>query len=425
MSKYSLSFIIAFTVLSAVNAQPVSIQAALEKAQRFMPQKDFETQRSLKVRGKSDRSPNAYYYVFNDKKNGGFVLVSGDERTEDIIGYSHTGFFDTEDLPSNVSWWLNGYMQILESLPQQEAKGNEHEIARRSSANGENSKATIAPLLKTKWGQGAPFNDKCPLVNEEPCLTGCVATAVAQVMKYYGLPTSSKATYKYRTLTHRILMPALPATEFDWNNMLNEYDEESPYAAKETVATLMLYCGCVLSMDYTPEGSGADSTPVCDAMEYFFNYDEGIRKVYRKNYDAQAWEELIYNELAKAYPVYYSGRNDNNGHAFVCDGYDNGFFHINWGWSGLYDGYFKLSILYPDNGSYDETKTDEGYSQDQMAVINIVPKDFQGFETKVKSLSINTKYSYYDLSGRQINTLQRGINILRMNDGTTRKVLKK
>ena len=148
MSKYSLIFIVAFAVLSAVNAQPVSMQAALKKAQRLMPQKEFEVWKSRKVRSNSDISPNAYY-VFNDKKNGGFVLVSGDERTEEILGYSYTGYFDADNLPTNVSWWLKGYMQILESLPRMSAKDNGHEIERRTSANEYNIKINTNNSVKT------------------------------------------------------------------------------------------------------------------------------------------------------------------------------------------------------------------------------------------------------------------------------------
>lgn len=418
MSKRFVAFIIAFTVFNAVNAQPVSTQAALKKAQRFMPQKDFLTIHCKRVNGFSDTASSSLYYVFNDKRNGGFVIVSGDERTEEILGYSDTGYFDPEDLPVNVRWWLNSYIKSLEFLQRQDM-GN---IVRKTEVGG---KEAIAPLLKTQWGQGSPFNNRCPSLNEERCVTGCVATAIAQLMRYYGYPASSKATYTYRTKTHRILMKALPATNFDWENISYEYNQDSPEVAKEAVATLLLYCGCALSMDYSLDGSGADSTPVCDAMEYFFDYDEDIKKVYRGDYTAQAWEDIIYNELAKAYPVYYSGRNADSGHAFVCDGYDNGFFHINWGWNGWYDGYFKLSILYPFAGNYDETPNEEGYGQDQMAVINIVPRDFQGFETKVNNLVISSKSTYYDLQGLRQSKPHRGINIIRTHDGKTHKVLVK
>ena len=215
-------------------------------------------------------------------------------------------------------------------------------------------------------------------------------------------------------------MKALPTTNFDWDNILYEYNQESTEAQREAVATLMLYCGCAVGMDYAPDGSGADSTPVCDAMEYFFDYSNDIMKVYRKDFDDLTWENLIYNELAKAQPVYYSGQNTNSGHAFVCDGYDNGFFHINWGWNGYLDGYFRLSILNP----YVDTSED-GYSHDQMAVINIVPKDFQGFDT-VKNIPKDiTSVRTYDLQGLQWSKPQRGFHVLQMKDGTTRKVLVK
>ena len=367
----------AFAVFCMANAQPVSMQQALQRAQRFMPEKTFSVHNKRRAYGVVDNTEVAPYYIFNAEDNGGFVIVSGEEKTEEILGYSDTDCLDMENMPNNVRLWLEDYAKAIEQAQQREGAIRKVEMS--------DDKKTVAPLLKTQWNQYAPYNERCPLIGGERCVTGCVATAVAQIMRYYKYPASSKATFQYRTRTNKLTMKALPATDFAWNKMLKTYNGNYTQEEANAVATLMLYCGCALSMDYAVDGSGADATPVCDAMEYFFGYDDGIKKVYRNNYNAKTWEELIYNELAKGYPVFYSGStNENSGHAFVCDGYDKGFFHINWGWGGYCDGHFKLSVLYPYADSYDDTEHEGGYASGQMAVINIVPKDFQGFEKEIE-----------------------------------------
>ena len=407
MIKRGYVLLVAFAVLGgAANAQPISMQQALQRAQRFMPEKPFTVLDTRRVCNVADNE-TASYYIFNAKNNGGFVIVSGDNRTDVILGYSDTGNLDLEKMPENVRWWLDCYTKAIKQIR------HHGDAVRRAEMKGE--RQTVAPLLKTRWNQRTPYNGKCPMVNGIQCITGCVATAVAQIMKYYNSPTSSKATYQYRTLTNKITMKALPTTDFAWDKMLDTYYGSYTEEEADAVATLMQYCGCALSMDYDVDGSGADSTPVCDAMEYFFGYDEGIKKVYRKDYSADDWDELVYNELAKGYPVYYSGwTNNNSGHAFVCDGYDKGFFHINWGWGGAYDGHFKLSVLYPYTDSYDAIEHEGGYASEQMAVINIVPKDFQGFVTSISDISQNNqnKTSIYDLTGRRLSAPRKGLSII-------------
>ena len=421
MYKKLLCYIVVFAAYYAANAQYISHTEALHIATSFMPDRHFTNVQSIKRMKADGEMFFSPYYVFNTDEGNGYVIVSGDERIGQILGYDENGVLDMDSLPENVSWWLGLYENAIKYI-------HNSDIEKSKTANVPLDKTTerptIEPLLKSKWNQYSPYNNKCPLLDEKRCVTGCVATAVAQIMNYYRSPLSSKATFKYRTKTNKINIPALPATDFDWENILNEYSSQATDAEKDAVATLLLYCGCALSMDYGLDGSGADSTPVCDAMEYFFGYDESIKKVYRSDYDSEEWEELLYGELSKSYPVYYSGRtNGNAGHAFVCDGYDNGFFHINWGWGGYCDGHFKLSVLDPYIGNYSDSESSDGYASEQMAVINIVPKDFHGFETRIKDLK--TDYSevkaYFNMNGQPIPTLQKGMNIVKYADGSVKK----
>ena len=418
MYRKFLCYIVAFAVYCTANAQYISQSEALHIAACFMPDRHFTNVRNIKSMKSESEMSFSPYYVFNADEKNGFVIVSGDERAGLILGYAENGELDMDSLPENVIWWLSLYEKAIRSIQDSDIGGE------NISFDKTTDRPTIEPLLKSKWNQGSPYNNKCPLLNERRCVTGCVATAVAQIMNYYRSPISSKATFRYRTVTNKINMPALPATDFDWENILNVYTSQATEAEIEAIANLMLYCGCALNMDYGLDGSGADSAPVCDAMEYFFGYDNNIKKVYRSDYDSEEWEELVYGELSKKYPVYYSGRtNHDSGHAFVCDGYDNGFFHINWGWGGYCDGHFKLSVLDPSVGSYSDTESSDGYTSEQMAVINIVPKDFHGFETRIKDLK--TDYSevkaYFNMNGQPIPYPQKGINIVKYSDGSVQK----
>ncbi len=415
LRKMSICLVV-FAVHFTANALPISEKQAFNIATSFMKDRKFDNNRvkSLSYNYNSTYHP---YYIFNDVNKEGFVIVSGESNTGTVLAYSYTGSFDTDNLPENVSWWLERCANVIELIKKQKIS---HTITTENV-----TRTTVSPLLRTQWGQNYPYNLKCPILNGEQCVTGCVATAVAQIMKYYNYPESSKATYNYRTRTNKISMPALPEAHFDWDNIKNSYSENSSDIEKDAVATLMQYCGCVLSMDYGIDGSGADATPVCDAMEYFFAYDSAITKIYRKDYSSDEWDEILYGELAKSRPVFYSGETkEKTGHAFVCDGYDNGYFHINWGWDGSCDGYFKLSILDPYLDSYSTDNSDAGYSSEQLAVINIVPK---GYETIIEDMTLHNGYSctYYNLNGLATAKLHKGINIIKMSDGTTRKVVVK
>ena len=392
------------TIFFTAYSQTISEGQALQIASTFMPDRHFELPNKSNSLSSGKDSQPCPYYIFNDNEGSGFVIVSGDERTEPVLGYSRTASLHIDDAPENVRWWLDMYQTAIENIQNSDSKKI---MDVNILITEDNELPTIEPLIKSHWKQGSPFNDKCPLLKEERCVAGCVATAVAQIMNYYHHPISSKATYKYKTETNKIQMPALPAIDFDWNNILDVYDSNSSDAEKEAVATLLLYCGSALSTDYGVDGSGADSTPVCDAMEFFFGYDENIKKVYRSNYSSSEWEELLYRELSKAYPIFYSGQTKNNsGHAFVCDGYERGFFHINWGWGGYCDGHFKLSVLYPYADSFSEIENDNGYAEQQMAVVNIVPKDFNGFDTGIYRSEENNNYktaTWYTINGMQLN----------------------
>lgn len=386
-------------------AQHLTIEEAAQRAIDYLEQGDISVmQRSFKPTKRQKLTmaeARSGLYIYNIE-GGGFIITPSTEMFFPVLCYVTTDSYDYESMPDALKAWMDSYPEVEAYMSQ---TNNIVQIDR----------ATIEPLLKTQWGQGDPYNRLCPEVNGKRCVTGCVATAIAQIMRYYCQPTSSNAIYAYRTRTHKLHMKKLPATDFDWLEMLDTYDSSASEASCNAVAKLMLYCGCAFSMDYTPEGSAADVTPVCDGIPYYFGYDDSMQRVERKNYNDETWETMIYEQIANGYPVLYSGRNSTSGHAFVCDGYEKGLFHINWGWQGFCDSWFHLSLLYPNNAEEDN----DGYSENQVAVINFKP---QGWNAGINNIShacmpINDKA--FNILGMDVSNYgYKGLKILRRKDGS-------
>ena len=333
-------FVLTCLMMSVMmQAGDVSRQEALEKARQFMPNKEFEQQESSQRKAPGIGSMNSPYYVFNAENNGGFVIVSGDDRTEAILGYADKGELDVENAPDNVKWLLDYYDKVITAMGKLPKNSDEQVSTRRKAMAKVAAKKTIEPLLKTQWGQMEPYNKYCPEINGVRYPTGCVATAIAQIVNYNKWPKGlTNATEKYISRTINISMPAMEPTSFDWDNMTDD-----------DIARLMLYCGYGAKIDYNENGSGGYDGDVECAFIDIFGYSKGYRLISRTGYSNDEWEQVIYEELYAGRPVYYSGQpKSGDGHAFVVDGYNNGLFHINWGWYGSSDGYFTLTGLTTD-----------------------------------------------------------------------------
>ncbi len=318
-----------------MQAGDVSRQEALEKARQFMPNKEFKQQESGQRKAPGIAPMNSPYYVFNAENNGGFVIVSGDDRTEAILGYSDKGELDIETAPDNVKWLLDYYDKVITAMEKLPENSDEQVSSHRKIMANISARKTIEPLLKTQWGQMEPYNKYCPEINGVRYPTGCVATAIAQIVNYNKWPKGlTNATEEYFSRTINISMPALEPTSFDWDNMTDD-----------DIARLMIYCGYGAKIDYNEAGSCGYDNDVKWAFTDIFDYSKGYRLLNRVGYSDDDWELAIYEELAKGRPMYYSGEDGRNGHAWVVDGYENGRFHCNWGWYGKYDGYFLLTGL--------------------------------------------------------------------------------
>lgn len=286
-------------------------------------------------------------YVFNLNGNDGYVVISADDAIVPLLGYSEHGLLNPNDLPPALNYWLGSYSRQVAALRNDTVYGGGY-----TGVSLPSDWTPIEPLLSTKWNQTEPYNDSCPIYNKERSVTGCVATAMAQAMNYFKYPEVGRDSISFHSNSiNQNLKFNFEKHPFDWDNMLDEYipgEYDDTQAA--AVAELMLACGMAVQMDYSPLMSGAYSQNIADAMIKYFNYDSATSYLTRDDYSYSQWAELIYNNLKNVGPVIYDGQAPlQGGHSFVCDGYDgNGYFHFNWGWAGLSDGYFLLDVLAPE-----------------------------------------------------------------------------
>ena len=313
-----------------------------------------------------------FYYVFsvNETAGGGFVIVSGDDAVTPVLGYSDSGRYDENNLSPNFVYWMN-YLQdeirwaISQKLPQSEVVRQQWDYYLK----GMIPEAAGVLLISTSWGQGSPYNDLCPIYEGNArSVSGCVATAMAQIMNYHRHPAQgSGQSTAYTTKKNKINMPSVSfAVHYDWENMLNSYTGASTSQQKEAVATLMYHCGLSVKMDYGKSSGAYPGNAAC-AMATYFGYDKSIQMRYRQYHDNASWENILREQIDAGLPVLYSGFDPSGGHAFVCDGYrDDGTFHFNWGWNGSEDGYFVTSAL---NTTYYR------FNDGQDIVINIKPDE--------------------------------------------------
>ena len=326
-----------------------------------------------------DTSGQPYLYAVTDTRQSGFVLVSGDERFNAVLGYSDDGTFDEQNMPENMRAFLQDYideMKYLESIDYQPM-----ESARRAAPA---AFTTIEPLMTTTWNQDNPYNMYCPQYDNygNKCPTGCLATALAQVMCYHGnykktgqSTTTLKAIPAYQTSTMKYNILEKPIRTFDWTKMTGTVPSTSE--AKEEVARLMEYIGSGVKIDYRQGGTGGSVSYIPSLVTDVFGYDSKVRVAYRNNYSDYEWLNMMYHELSVNGPVMYSGQATNGGHGFVLDGYkyenNEHLFHINWGWGGMSDGYFLLSVCYPDEQGIGGSTSQAGFNRAQGAIIDMDP----------------------------------------------------
>lgn len=333
-----------------------------------------ELQLTYKVNSTNER---VMFYVFN-VGTVGYVIVAGDDTVTPILGYSDQGNFISDNMPSNIKKWLENYKKEISFIIENDIKATDEinkawnlEQTNNKSNNTTLSTNAVNPLVQTHWNQSPYYNAQCP----SNSVTGCVATAMAQVMKFWNYPATGSGFHSYNHPQYGTLSANYGNTTYQWGSMPN-----SVTSSNSAVATLMYHCGVSVDMNYSPQSSGAyviqDSpTPnACSeyALKTYFGYSNALQGIKRVNYTETQWLNLLKLELNSGRPIIYAGFGSGGGHCFVADGFDTSdYIHFNWGWAGNSDGYFQINALNP--GSLGAGGGSGGYNSNQQAIIGIQP----------------------------------------------------
>lgn len=348
MRKIYILSALCFMLAPSLLAQTIGVEDAQNKALQFL-QGQSQTRAAqqevqLKLAYTSKSGDETYYYVFNNSA-GGYVIMGGDEAAKEVLGYGETGSFDYERIPDNMRWWLSQYdAHISQAI--REVRVGANKVAHQVQTRAE--RAEIPVILTSTWGQGTPYNKQMPtsLSGEADFPTGCVITAVAQVMNYYRWPETGVGTNTLDTLYFGHAFTAdFENTHYDWEAMADSYETAYSGTREEVaVGTLMYHLGVAFNASYDEEGTTSDLSNAAKAMVDHFRYSKQASVKYRLNYYDDEWEALVYDELSAGSPLVYRGTSSSSvAHAFVCDGYKDGLWHINWGWDGNYDDYFLIT----------------------------------------------------------------------------------
>jgi hypothetical protein len=387
--KYIYNFLVLSLALASntVMAQEVSVDVAKNRALEFLSNQTVGSKRAKGTKSldvtlayTSKSADKTCFYVFNAGEDDGFVIIGGDEAAREILGYCDHGSFDYETAPANFKWWLGQYTEQI-------AKADKTGVTGARRAKAATNRANIANLIPSKWNQFAPYNNlvvsetKRQLGNNAPeFVTGCVATAMAQIMYKYKYPSRGIGSHTYSPANYSNLTFSanFGETTYDWSHMTDTYSSNSTSTSENAVATLMFHAGVSIDMNYNTQrngGSSASGEYIGKTLINYFGYDKSVRNEFREYYTDEAWEKLVYDELAEGRPVLYSGRVENGGgHQFICDGYEDGLFTINWGWGGLYDGNFPLTgtgALLPEGQG--AGGSDGAYTEGQMIILSVMP----------------------------------------------------
>ena len=385
MRKHTL---LLFLLLMAmpVLAENRSFRQAREIAERHAAKNGahigLQSVKRAKVLNKQQSTTSSRgYYVFPHDGNCGYTIVSGDDRMPEIVGYSTTDTYSEENMPDGMKHLMQAYEAMATALANGDAKV-ERCLAEKEALAADSTyrQPRVAPLLAdVAWGQSEPYNNLCPMYDgQRRTVTGCVATAMAQLMMYYKYPQTLKSDIPaYQTKSYQLDMPSVSAGErYDWDNMLPQYSGSAYTAAQaNAVAKLMYHCGLSFEADYGPSSTSAWCRP--NVLVKYWGYDpDVIRPLYREKFSLREWTAILDAELQALRPVYYRGCSTTSGsHAFLCDGADgNGLYHINWGWSGWSNGYFDITVLKSDySGVESATAPADGFNYTCSMIVGIMP----------------------------------------------------
>lgn len=363
MIKRNLLMAIGALLATGAFAAGLTPQQALERA-ATSPQGKKLVKTSVQpqlVYTSIDEAGAPAVYVFNQPQNGGTLLLSADDIALPVLGYTNQGSLDPNNIPPQLEYWMGEYGKEINYAKSRGIK---------TKVNGMDYPADwefISPLLSTLWDQGAPYNALTPTIGNVHTPTGCVATAMAQVMNYWKYPEIGEGHISYYDNYNRQTMEMyFDRQPFAWDQMLDTYKAgQYTDAQAEAVAYLMKAVGYASEMIYMSGASGTQSAKAAIGIIKYFKYDGNLRHLQRYLYSESEWAAIIYDQIKNVGPLFYDGQSPNGGHAFVLDGYDGaGYFHFNWGWGGTANGYYLLNALNPSSqgigGSYGGFNVEQG-----------------------------------------------------------------
>ena len=403
-------YVLAVSSVQTAFSKPVDVQTAQKTALTYYT---FNSQNSnpsvlrlAYTRMEADKTVDFYIFDILPK---GFVIVSGDDNADPVIAFSDETFFEANVPNSGIKDWLddvaNNMSYLITNHVQADAEITSKWTAYSSGQNVISSRTlskTVSPLLTTIWNQNPLYNEYCP----GGSVTGCVATAMAQIMKFWNWPTTGTGSYSYSDAPYGTLSANFGSTTYSWSSMPNSVTSNSTTTQENAVATLMYQVGVSVAMEYSPSGSGAyviqSENPGGPCAQYsyvnYFGYSgSAILGVKKSSYTTAQWNSMMEKNLLEGYPIEYEGFGTDGGHTWVADGFNaNGLVHMNWGWGGIDNGYFTLTNLNPSNiplGSNDG------------ALFNIVPlkKSTVNNGSQLNNNNLNSQQSV-DLTAPDLNT---------------------
>jgi hypothetical protein len=364
LKNYLLMPLALFILVSyALFSKPIS----LEKAKQIAIQHNLQLNKySIELQNPSDykliasshdifskTTENPTFYIYNLPQKG-WVIVAGDDIAHPVLAYSKEASYSLENLPDNAKYWLEQYdIAISEAIKQEVLQSkkiaNEWLMVRNPKKRTSLLAEVVSPLIKTEWGQNSPYNDLCPYDEKEKKRTpaGYAATAMAQIMKYWNFPANGRGKNIYTHKKYGKLYADFENTIYDWDNITDEYDQNSTEKQKKAVATLVYHCGVALSMNYGAKSSTTKESYIAPALKMYFMYDTTAKMITRSDYHYNTWLDMLKKNLDNSQPILYSGETYGIRYSFVCDGYDtDNRFHFNLCWDGgIHNGYYYVDHI--------------------------------------------------------------------------------
>lgn len=411
MKKFFLLIAVFFSFMAIAAAQPVNVERAQRVASYF-----WNAYRPADVKPVTTVTPLPFsgrglLHIF-DINGEGFVIVAGDERVSPILAYS----FDSptsEEINPEVAYWLRGYEAQIAEVAQSDVRQPESVLQEwgrpmllPAPDEPVGSLQDVPALLHTRWNQNTPYNNLCPYnsARHDRTVVGCVATAMAQIMRYWSYPAYGQGDHTYSYGNFDDISADFGNTSYLWHIMPASCNDFSADASITATALISYHCGVAVEMMYGTSGEGGSGaysscgwwTSHCatNAFVDYFKYDSSIFHAERNQYTETEWTTMIDNEMEARRPIYYSGSDSTGGHAFVLDGADlEGRYHFNWGWGGHYDGFFTVNNLAPGGGG-DGGNATYTFNHGQGAIFSIQPGMTEVFDTVdyYDSVCENTQY---------------------------------